>query len=185
MQLDLDYTKKSNYVSIICNLWAKLSSFVFYYNKIQLRLIFNFLNGEYRVFEYQQLSLNQAFLAFLKSRRVIQYLKRIYFSCSMFIFLNAAQIVTWIKMGLHETDLDNTIFVSSSDVLFITFSIIIIVKLITLKSIKKDAVISRLNCLEYIALFIFLLNILETIYTLLFSFLGYFECKNLIKQTCL
>ncbi len=117
-------------------------------------------------------------LEFLRTPRVRQYTKRIYSASLFFIFSTSIEILIWLQLDLIQVNYENSIFVCGTDFILILSTFINVLKLCCFEYTKRDDVMNKLNCIFYFSLFGFLLNLLETVYTLFGSFLNYFECKN-------
>lgn len=80
-----------------------------------------------------------------------------------------------------EINYNNSLLVFCANSLLIISNLTNQVKLIFFNKFLDDKIVHRINCLFYSAFFGFIVNMIETIWTLFGAYLSYFESKNLIS----
>jgi hypothetical protein len=114
---------------------------------------------------------------FFNSQRVFEYIYRLKLSTLFITLLSGIQIFIWLHYGFAEVNKSNTIIVIASKVFLIIMNIINFFKLIFLVQAIDEKVLDRINWIFYTSSFGFVVNTIETIYTLFGPYLQYFEGK--------
>ncbi len=117
---------------------------------------------------------------FFNSQRVFEYLYRQKLSTSFITFFSGIQIFIWLHYGFAEVNLSNTIIVIASKIFLIVINIINFIKLLFLVQAIDEKVLDRINWVFYTSCFGFVVNTIETIYTLFGPYLEYFESKHIL-----
>jgi hypothetical protein len=112
---------------------------------------------------------------FFTSRRVFEYLFRLKLSTLFIIILSSIQIFIWLHYKFSDYDKSNTIIVIASKAFLILTNLINLINLLFLVRVIDESLFGKINCIFYISCFGFVVNTIETLYTLFGPYLQYFE----------
>ena len=112
---------------------------------------------------------------FFTSQRVFEYLYRLKMSTMFIILLSAIQIFIWLHYNFSDYDKSNTIIVIACKSFLIITNLINFIKLLFLVQVIDENLFNKINCIFYISCFGFVVNTIETLYTLFGPYLEYFE----------
>ncbi len=112
---------------------------------------------------------------FFSSKRVNQYIFRLKTSSMLVILFSALQIFIWSKLDFIDIDPQNTIFVFSSNFILIVINSINLVKFMCIHMLLDKHIISKVLYAFYYMLIAFLINLIQTLFTLFEAYLRYFQ----------
>lgn len=120
------------------------------------------------------------------SNRTKVYLQRIYTSSGFIILLSIAIILVWIFLDLHKINTTDTVltYISCGVLIICHFQAIVFITCFFkytdyYVSNKKDtdSFMFKLRFHNYLLLFAFLINLLEALRVMIYSYVNYYNCK--------
>jgi len=96
------------------------------------------------------------------------------------ILFSALQILIWSKLNFIKIDMQNTILVYASNSILIVINFINFIKLMCIQNLLDKHIIRKLLYIFYYILCGFIINLLQTLFTLFEAYLRYFQGKIII-----
>jgi hypothetical protein len=114
---------------------------------------------------------------FFSSSRVNQYLNRLkgcYISIIIFTLIHSFM---WIELDFINVNFGNSMLVFFSNICLFVSNFINLVKICCFARMVDNKIINRVQCIFYVTFFGFIINLIETLFTLFGAYLNYFESK--------